>query len=59
MTEQMPKDKATDLLIRTPPDLAERVRAFASENNYEVEGVVIEALDSFLSGQNKATDRNK
>jgi len=49
MIDKNPKD----LHIRIPPDLADRVRAFASENNYTLEGVVIEALDIFLREQKK------
>jgi len=47
MTQENPKD----VHIRIPASLAERVKAFASENNYTVEGVVIEALDIFLREQ--------
>jgi hypothetical protein len=53
MTENNPKD----LHIRIPPDLADRVRTFASENNYTLEGVVIEALDIFLREQKRGDDR--
>ena len=47
MTENNPKG----LHLRIPPDLAERVRHFAEEHNYTLEGVVIEALDIFLREQ--------
>ena len=51
MTEENPKENTKDVHIRIPANLAERVKAFASENNYTVEGVVIEALDIFLREQ--------
>ena len=44
-------EESKDLLIRIPPDLAERVRHFAEDHNYTIEGVVIEALDIFLREQ--------
>ena len=53
MTEENSKEKIEGLHIHIPPDLAERVRVFASENNYTVEGVVIEALDIFIREQKK------
>ena len=49
MKEKNPKD----LHIRIPANLAKRVKTFASENNYTVEGVVIDALDIFLIEQKK------
>ena len=50
----MTKENTKDVHIRIPANLAERVKAFASENNYTVEGVVIEALDIFLREQKMA-----
>ena len=50
----MTKENSKDVHIRIPANLAERVKAFASENNYTVEGVVIEALDIFLREQKLA-----
>ncbi len=47
----MTKENTKNVHIRIPASLAERVKAFASENNYTVEGVVIEALDIFLREQ--------
>ncbi len=47
----MAKENIKDVHIRIPANLAERVKTFASENNYTVEGVVIEALDIFLREQ--------
>jgi hypothetical protein len=57
MTEENPKEQIVDLHIRIPPDLAKRVRTFASENNYTVEGVAIEALDIFLREQKEKNKR--
>ena len=57
MTEGNSKEKIKDLQMQIPPDLAERVRTFASENNYTVEGVVIEALDIFIREQKKKNNR--
>ena len=50
----MTKENTKDVHIRIPANLAERVKTFASENNYTVEGVVIEALDIFLREQKLA-----
>ena len=47
----MTKENTKDVHIRIPASLVERVKAFASKNNYTVEGVVIEALDIFLREQ--------
>jgi hypothetical protein len=47
----MTKENSKDVHIRIPANLADRVKAFASENNYTIEGVVIEALDIFLREQ--------
>ena len=48
MTAENPKENSKDLHIRIPAKLAARVRAFASENDNTITGVVIEALDIFL-----------
>ena len=53
MTEENPKENTKDVHIRIPANLAERVETFASENNYKIEGVVIEAIDVFLREQKK------
>jgi hypothetical protein len=37
--------------IKIPCRLAERVEAYARENNADITGVVIEALDTFLREQ--------
>jgi hypothetical protein len=46
------KDQCSDMTkefnIQIPCRLAERVEAYASENNTTIAGVVIEALDTFL-----------
>jgi len=46
------KDQCSDMTkefnIQIPCRLAERVEAYASENNTTITGVVIEALDTFL-----------
>jgi len=47
----MTKENTKDVHVRIPANLAARVKAFASENNYTVESVVIEALDIFLREQ--------
>ena len=44
MTKENSKKNTKDAYIQLPASLAERVKAFASKNNYTVEGVVIEAL---------------
>lgn len=40
------------ITIQLPCRLAERAEKFANESGYTITGVVIEALDSFLRGQN-------
>lgn len=49
------KDQCSDLTkefnIKIPCKLAERVEAYASTNNTDIAGVVIEALDTFLRQQ--------
>ncbi len=50
------KDQCSDLTrgefnIKIPCKLAERVEAYASANNTDITGVVIEALDTFLRQQ--------
>ncbi|NQT70715.1 MAG: hypothetical protein HQ552_14190 [Desulfobacteraceae bacterium] len=49
------KDQCSDLTkefnIKIPCRLAERVEAYATENNSEITLVVIEALDTFLREQ--------
>ena len=37
--------------IQIPCRLAERVEAYAKENNTDITGIVIEALDTFLREQ--------
>ena len=44
-------DPAQDISIRIPCPLAERVAAFAADNQTSVASVVIEALDYFLREQ--------
>ena len=44
-------DPAQDITIRIPCRLAERVAAFAADNQTSVASVVIEALDYFLREQ--------
>ena len=51
MKKENSKKNTKDVHIRLPESLAERVKTFALENNYTVEGVVIEALDVFLRKQ--------
>ena len=51
MTEESAKENKKGVHIRIPANLAARVKNFASENNYTIEGVVIEALDIFLREQ--------
>ncbi|MFC1813747.1 hypothetical protein ACFL03_13765 [Thermodesulfobacteriota bacterium] len=53
MTEENPKDNTKAHYVRIPANLFVRVKAFASENNYKIEGVVIEAIDVFLREQKK------
>jgi len=44
-------DMAKEFNIKIPCRLAERVEAYASANNTDITGVVIEALDTFLREQ--------
>ncbi|MFC1515825.1 hypothetical protein ACFL7E_03600 [Thermodesulfobacteriota bacterium] len=44
-------DITKEFNIQIPCRLAERVKAYASENNTTISGVVIEALDTFLKEQ--------
>ena len=49
------KDQCSDMTkefnIQIPCRLAERVEAFAKENDADITGIVIEALDAFLREQ--------
>jgi len=49
------KDQCSDMTkefnIQIPCRLAERVEAYAEENDADITGVVIEALDTFLRDQ--------
>ena len=49
------KDQCSDMTkefnIQIPCRLAERIEAFAKENNAYLTGIVIEALDAFLRGR--------
>ena len=49
------KDRCSDITkefnIQIPCILAERVEAYAKDNNTSIAGVVIEALDAFLRGR--------
>ncbi len=49
------KDQCSDMTkefnIQIPCRLAERVEAYASANNTDITGIVIEALDTFLRDQ--------
>lgn len=55
----MPKETAAgaeksppkELSIKIPSRLARRVETYANENGTDITGVVIEALDVFLRGQ--------
>jgi hypothetical protein len=49
--EDLCADPAQDITIRIPCPLAERVAAFAADNQTSVASVVIEALDFFLREQ--------
>jgi len=40
------------ITMHLPCRLAERAEKYANENDHTVTGVVIEALDAFLRGQN-------
>ena len=55
MTSDNFKDQCSDMTkefhIQIPCRLAERVEAFAKENDADITGVVIEALDAFLRGR--------
>ncbi len=55
MTSDNFKDQCLDITkefnIQIPCRLAERVEAFAKENNTDITGIVIEALDAFLRGR--------
>ena len=49
------KDQCSDMTkefnIKIPCRLAERVEAYAKENDADITGIVIEALDAFLRGR--------
>ncbi len=49
------KDQCSDMTkefnIQIPCRLAERVEAYVKENDVDIIGIVIEALDSFLRGE--------
>ncbi len=55
MTSDNFKDQCSDMTkefnIQIPCRLAERVEAYASSNNTDITGIVIEALDTFLRDQ--------
>jgi hypothetical protein len=55
MTSDNFKDQCADMTkefnIQIPCRLAERVEAYAKENDADIAGVVIEALDTFLRDQ--------
>ena len=55
------KDQCSDLTknfnIKIPCRLAERVEAYAKENDADITGIVIEALDAFLRGEQNRVDR--
>jgi hypothetical protein len=55
MTSDNFKDQCSDITkefnIQIPCRLAERVEAYAKENDADITGVVIEALDTFLRDQ--------
>jgi len=44
-------DMTKEFNIQIPCILAERVEAYAKDNNTSIAGVVIEALDAFLRGR--------
>jgi len=44
-------DMTKEFSIQIPCILAERVEAYAKDNNTSIAGVVIEALDAFLRGR--------
>ncbi len=49
------KDQCSDMTkefnIQIPCRLAERIQAYAKENDADITGIVIEALDTFLRDQ--------
>jgi hypothetical protein len=49
------KDQCSDMTkefnIQIPCRLAERIEAYVKENNVDINGIVIEALDTFLRDQ--------
>ena len=49
------KDQCSDMTkefnLQIPCRLAERVEAYAKENDADITGIVIEALDAFLRGR--------
>ena len=49
------KDQCSDMTkefnIKIPCRLAERIEAYAKENDADITGIVIEALDAFLRGR--------
>ena len=49
--ETICSDSTQNVTIRIPCVLAERVAAYAKDNNSTFSSVVIEALDFFLRGQ--------
>jgi hypothetical protein len=55
MTSDNFKDQCADMTkefnIQIPCRLAERVEAYTKENDADIAGVVIEALDTFLRDQ--------
>lgn len=55
MTSDNFKDQCADMTkefnIQIPCRLAERVEAYVKENDADIAGVVIEALDTFLRDQ--------
>jgi len=55
MTSDNFKDQCSDMTkefnLQIPCRLAERVEAYAKENHADIDGVVIEALDTFLRDQ--------
>ena len=55
MTSDNFKDQCADMTkefnIQIPCRLAERVESYAKENDADIAGVVIEALDTFLRDQ--------
>ncbi|MBN2059306.1 MAG: hypothetical protein JW882_02715 [Deltaproteobacteria bacterium] len=53
--QEKEKEQGKDLHVHIPWELAERIRAYAVENNSTAVSVVIEAVDTFLRKQkNKA-----